>query len=143
MRNKSRSSAKKEKAAAAPSSSTVSWSSSAPALRTAAKLSQQEENSQIALKHIQSTIEIQEARLDEIQAKIKVTIATAKEKLEGGNKRAAVRSMKKVKLYQVELNKVAAAIDTLKMQTMSIESSLNHMEVLKAMQEGSDAMKKT
>ena len=142
MRNKSRSSAKKEKAAAAPSSSTVS-SSSAPALRTAAKLSQQEENSQIALKHIQSTIEIQEARLDEIQAKIKVTIATAKEKLEGGNKRAAVRSMKKVKLYQVELNKVAAAIDTLKMQTMSIESSLNHMEVLKAMQEGSDAMKKT
>lgn len=81
--------------------------------------------------------------MDEIQAKIKVTIATAKEKLEGGNKRAAVRSMKKVKLYQVELNKVAAAIDTLKMQTMSIESSLNHMEVLKAMQEGSDAMKKT
>ena len=91
-----------------------------------------------------TNVKLSEAKpVREIQAKIKVTIATAKEKLEGGNKRAAVRSMKKVKLYQVELNKVAAAIDTLKMQTMSIESSLNHMEVLKAMQEGSDAMKKT
>ncbi len=104
-------------------------------------LSFEEKRAHEALKHIKATIGIQEAREEEMENKIKDVMKVAKEKLEAGNQRAAIRSMKKAKLYQAEMNMVAGAIETLEMQTMSIESSLYNMEVIKAMQEGSDALK--
>ena len=105
-------------------------------------LEEQRRKAKVALKHIQETVSLQEDREDDIQLKIKESMTTAKEKLTGGNKRAAIRYMKKVKMYQFELNKVGAAIETLEIQTMSIESSLNHMDVLVAMHEGKNAMQR-
>ena len=48
----------------------------------------------------------------------------------------------KAQFHQVELKKDAAAIKTLEIQTMSIESSLNHMEVIQTTQNGCDTTNK-
>ncbi len=90
-----------------------------------------------ALELIQKTICSQEIRENNLETKIKDTMIEAKNKLDNGNKRAALRAMKKVKLEQVELNKVSSVIETLEAQKLHIESSLNNIQVLKVMQEGS------
>mmetsp|Transcript_31866 Transcript_31866/g.48151 ORF Transcript_31866/g.48151 Transcript_31866/m.48151 type:complete len:153 (-) Transcript_31866:35-493(-) len=49
--------------------------------------------------------------------------------------------MKKAKLYQMELDKVAMTIDTMEAQVLTIESAINNVKVMEAMKEGSSAMK--
>lgn len=93
-----------------------------------------------ALELIQKTIGSQEIRETNLETKIKDTKIEAKNKLDNGNKRAALRAMKKVKLEEVELNKVSSVIETLEAQLLHIESSLNNIQVFKVMQEGSTTL---
>ncbi len=93
-----------------------------------------------ALHSIEATIESQENREQELETKIKDTLIEAKHKMAAGNRRSALRSMKKVKLEQAELNKVSTVIETLEAQKLHIESSLNSIGVLKVMQEGSETL---
>ena len=93
-----------------------------------------------ALNSIELTIASQEDREQDLETNIKDTVIEAKNKLAAGNKRAALRAMKKVKLEQAELQKVSSVIETLEAQKLHIESSLNSINVLKVMQEGSETL---
>ena len=93
-----------------------------------------------ALNSIELTIASQEDREQDLETKIKDTVIEAKNKLAAGNKRAALRAMKKVKLEQAELQKVSSVIETLEAQKLHIESSINSINVLKVMQEGSETL---
>lgn len=105
-------------------------------------IEEQRKNGEGALEYIQEIVSQQEQRENDVAQKIRETKASAKQKLDSGNKRAALRHMKKAKMYEYELNKVGRAIETLEMQTLSIESSLNQMDVITAMLEGKNAMQK-
>ncbi len=104
------------------------------------KVSYAEHKANKALESIQLTIESQEMREGQLENEIRDSMITAKNKLAGGQKRAALRTIKKVKLEQVELDKVSRVIETLEAQKLQIESSLNTIQVLKVMQEGSTTL---
>lgn len=96
---------------------------------------------EISLHVIMSAISQQENRESDINKKNILALQKAKEKYREGSKRAAIRYMKKSKLYEMELEKVATTIDTMEAQVLTIESAINNVKVLEAMKEGSSAMK--
>lgn len=124
-----------------PSSITSPTNHRSPSLKKGS-VSYVEHTALESLQVIQKTIESQEIREGELETSIKTNITEAKGKMAIGNRRSAIRSMKKVKLEQVELDKVSAVIEKLEAQKLQIESSLNNIKVLKVMQEGSSTLQK-
>lgn len=104
------------------------------------QLSQVEIKAEKALNMINETIRSQEERETELQQSLDNAILDAKNKLNEGNKRAAVRYMKKAKLYRLEQDKIGGAIETMEAQVLQIESALNNAKVIEAMRTGSQTM---
>jgi hypothetical protein len=82
---------------------------------------------------IEVTIESQEERLDQLEDKIIANTKQGREKLQQGNKKAAVRAMKKIKMLQFEIEKISAAVYTMESQIITLESALNNAKVVAAM----------
>jgi hypothetical protein len=82
---------------------------------------------------IEVTIESQEERLDQLEDKIVANTKQGREKLQQGNKKAAVRAMKKIKMLQFEIEKISAAVYTMESQIITLESALNNAKVAAAM----------
>ena len=102
---------------------------------------EKQQKAQETLASLQKTIASQEEREAEMDHKISQCTQEAKAKLVAGKKPAAIRCMKKAKLYQMEQSKIAAAIETMEAQILTIESAMNNYKVMQAMQAGSTTMK--
>jgi hypothetical protein len=82
---------------------------------------------------IEVTIESQEERLDQLEDKVVASTKQGREKLQQGNKRAALRAMKKIKMLQFEIENISAAIHTMESQIITLESAHNNAKVAAAM----------
>jgi charged multivesicular body protein 4A/B len=102
-----------------------------------AKLAQAEQTLQL----INDTIASQERRDDQLDQEISSLLQEARTKLAAGNKRSAVRLLKKMKLKQHEQAKVGHVIETMEAQVLTIESAIENAKVLRAMQQGATTMK--
>lgn len=103
-------------------------------------LSVEQKIAEESLSKLKVAIETQENRETELNKQITEEMAAAKTKLSAGNKRAAVRTMKMVKLQQAELDKISEVISTMETQVHSIQSALNNIQIMEAMQAGSQTM---
>ena len=89
---------------------------------------------------LENTIRAQEEEETKRGQEADKALLEAKEKLAAGNKRAAVRHMKKVKRCHIEQEKITCAIEKMEAQIYTIESAMNNLKVLEAMQAGSSTL---
>merc|ERR1712176_528664 len=81
-------------------------------------------------------------REEHIQKKVEMMTDEAKKKLAKGDKKGAVFSMKKKKMYEGELDKISNVKMTLETQVMNLESAAQNIETVKTMKQGTTTMQK-
>jgi len=81
-------------------------------------------------------------RQEHISSKIDSLIVEAKAKMAKGDKKGALFSMKRKKLYEAEIDKIENVKMTLETQVINLESAAQNAETFKAMQAGNTTMKK-
>ena len=69
-------------------------------------------------------------------------VTEAKAKMAKGDKKGALFSMKRKKLYEAEIDKIENVKMTLETQVINLESAAQNAETFKAMQAGTNTMKK-
>jgi len=74
--------------------------------------------------------------------KVDALLAEAKAKMAKGDKTGATFSLKRKKLYEAEIQKIENVKMTLETQVISLESAAQNAETYKAMQAGTNTMKK-
>ncbi|KAG7371759.1 Snf7 family protein [Nitzschia inconspicua] len=93
------------------------------------------------LQFLNDTIASQERRDDHLGQEIAALLLDAKAKHTEGNKRGAIRQLKKMKLKQHEQTKVGHTIETMEAQALTIESAIETAKVLQAMKRGANTTK--
>jgi len=81
-------------------------------------------------------------RQEHISSKIDTLIGEAKGKMAKGDKKGALFAMKRKKLYEGEIDKIENVKMTLETQVINLESAAQNAETYKAMQAGTNTMKK-
>mmetsp|Transcript_7127 Transcript_7127/g.10834 ORF Transcript_7127/g.10834 Transcript_7127/m.10834 type:complete len:225 (-) Transcript_7127:49-723(-) len=94
------------------------------------------------IKNLRFHIQRQEKRESFLDKKVLLLAQEAKEKLNNGDKKGAVAAMKKRKLYQAELEKIANVKMTLETQAMNLESTAHTADAFKVMSAGNKTMSK-
>jgi charged multivesicular body protein 4A/B len=74
--------------------------------------------------------------------KIDTCLEEAKAKMAKGDKKGALFSMKRKKLYEAEVDKIENVKMTLETQVINLESAAQNAETYKAMQAGTNTMKR-
>eukprot|EP00545_Synedropsis_sp_CCMP1620_P007788 CAMPEP_0119029452 /NCGR_PEP_ID=MMETSP1176-20130426/40523_1 /TAXON_ID=265551 /ORGANISM="Synedropsis recta cf, Strain CCMP1620" /LENGTH=224 /DNA_ID=CAMNT_0006985797 /DNA_START=521 /DNA_END=1195 /DNA_ORIENTATION=- len=91
---------------------------------------------------LRENIKTQEKRQEHISSKIDTLIGEAKGKMAKGDKKGALFAMKRKKLYEGEIDKIENVKMTLETQVINLESAAQNAETYKAMQAGTNTMKK-
>mmetsp|Transcript_25680 Transcript_25680/g.29335 ORF Transcript_25680/g.29335 Transcript_25680/m.29335 type:complete len:225 (+) Transcript_25680:134-808(+) len=112
--------------------STVSASSSRPSAS----------NPQSTIVKLRENIKTQDKRQEHISKKIDGLVSVAKAKMAKGDKKGALFAMKRKKLYETEIDKIENVKMTLETQVINLESASQNAETFKAMQAGTNTMKK-
>lgn len=94
------------------------------------------------IRNLRFHVQRQEKREQFLEKKLLVLAKEAKEKLNSGDKRGAVASMKKRKLYQSEMEKISNVKMTLETQAMNLESAAHTADAFKVMSAGTSTMAK-
>jgi charged multivesicular body protein 4A/B len=102
------------------------------------KISAVETNMSIAKRR--ENIAIQEKREEHLQVKINKLAELAKLQMRKGDKRAALSTMKKRKLYEGELAKIDNVKLTLETQAIQLEGAAQNVHTFDAMKSGTGAM---
>lgn len=95
-----------------------------------------------SINRLRESIENQEKREMHLQNKIYEVIEEAKTRSRNGDKRGALFSMKKKKLYENEMEKIQNVKMTLETQIFHVESSVYNSATISAMSQGTKTMKK-
>lgn len=90
---------------------------------------------------LRETINQQEKREAHIQSRVDSMVADAKAKMAAGDKKGALFSMKRKKMYEQEIEKIENTKMTLEQQVMNLESAVQNKETFVAMKTGTGAMK--
>jgi len=99
-------------------------------------------NAQDAIIRIRGAIETQEKREDHLQKKCDMMQEEAKKKMAKGDKKGAMFSLKRKKMYEAEMEKIANVKMTLETQVMNLESAAQNADTFNAMKAGTNTMKK-
>mmetsp|Transcript_13075 Transcript_13075/g.19244 ORF Transcript_13075/g.19244 Transcript_13075/m.19244 type:complete len:222 (-) Transcript_13075:231-896(-) len=94
------------------------------------------------IRNLRFHIQRQEKREQFLEKKLLLLAKEAKEKLNSGDKKGAVATMKKRKLYQAELDKISNVKMTLETQAMNLESAVHTADAFKVMSAGTNTMAK-
>jgi len=81
-------------------------------------------------------------REEHILKKVEQQVAEAKAQMAKGNKKGALFAMKRKKMYEAEADKIQNVKMTLETQVINLESAAQNAETFKAMQSGTQTMKK-
>lgn len=81
-------------------------------------------------------------RQDHIRKRIDGLVVEARGKMSKGDKKGALFAMKRKKLYEGEIDKIENVKMTLETQVINLESAAQNAETYKAMQAGTNTMKK-
>jgi charged multivesicular body protein 4 len=122
---------KKRAPAPAPTPSSSSSSSSSSISQPASVIIQ-----------LRDSMKTLEKREEHISKKSEAMHAEAKAKLAAGDKKGALFSLKRRKMYEAEVDKIQGSKMTIETQIMSLESSIQNMETFRAMKSGKEAMAK-
>uniref|UniRef100_A0A7S2XMK9 Uncharacterized protein n=1 Tax=Attheya septentrionalis TaxID=420275 RepID=A0A7S2XMK9_9STRA len=90
---------------------------------------------------LRQSIKTQEKREEHLQRKVDAMVAEAKAKMAKKDKKGALFSLKRKKLYEQEIDKIQNVKMTLETQVMNIESASQNAETFKAMATGTQTMK--
>ncbi|KAL3815395.1 hypothetical protein ACHAXA_011513 [Cyclostephanos tholiformis] len=85
-------------------------------------------------------IATQEKREKHLEKKMEELVVEAKAKMAKNDKKGALFSLKRKKLYEAELDKIANIKMTLETQVMNLESVIQNAETFRAMEAGKNAM---
>jgi len=96
----------------------------------------------VTIVKLKESIATQEKREEHIQRKVDAMIAEAKAKMAKNDKKGALFSMKRKKMYEGELDKIQNVKMTLETQVMNLESASQNAETFQAMTAGKTAMSK-
>mmetsp|Transcript_6978 Transcript_6978/g.7323 ORF Transcript_6978/g.7323 Transcript_6978/m.7323 type:complete len:231 (+) Transcript_6978:27-719(+) len=91
--------------------------------------------------NLRTNIESLDKREKHIYTKIDASKKEALMKKKKGDQKGAIFALKKMKMYEGEVNKLQGARMTLETQIASLEGAAINVEVFKAMQSGASAMK--
>jgi len=94
-------------------------------------------NTVITLRDSLSTLEKRE---DHLYKKMEEMQADAKKKMARKDKKGALFSLKRKKMFEAEIDKIQGSKMTLETQIMSLESNVQNMETYSAMKAGASAM---
>lgn len=89
---------------------------------------------------LRESIATQEKREEHLERKIEVMVNEAKTKMANKDKKGALFSMKRKKLYEQELDKIQNVKMTLETQVMNLESAAQNADTFVAMNAGKSAM---
>jgi len=89
---------------------------------------------------LRENIATQEKREQHLEKKIEQLTADAKAKMAKKDKKGALFALKRKKLYEAEIDKIANIKMTLETQVMNLESAAQNAETFKAMNAGKNAM---
>lgn len=95
---------------------------------------------QMAIQRLRDSLTTAERREQHVQYKMAAIVQEAKLRSAQGDKRGALNALKRKKLYQAELDKIANIKMTLETQAIHIESAAYNQETFQAMQSGQTAM---
>eukprot|EP00581_Thalassiosira_minuscula_P000418 CAMPEP_0183744470 /NCGR_PEP_ID=MMETSP0737-20130205/65744_1 /TAXON_ID=385413 /ORGANISM="Thalassiosira miniscula, Strain CCMP1093" /LENGTH=313 /DNA_ID=CAMNT_0025980111 /DNA_START=707 /DNA_END=1649 /DNA_ORIENTATION=+ len=90
--------------------------------------------------NLRESIATQEKREQHLEKKIEQLTAEAKTKMAKKDKKGALFALKRKKLYEAEIDKIANIKMTLETQVMNLESAAQNAETFKAMNAGKNAM---
>lgn len=90
--------------------------------------------------NLRESIATQEKREQHLEKKIVQCTTEAKAKMAKKDKKGALFSLKRKKLYEAEIDKIANIKMTLETQVMNLESAAQNAETFKAMHAGKSAM---
>jgi len=91
---------------------------------------------------LRENIATQEKREAHLEKQIEQLVAEAKAKMAKKDKKGALFALKRKKLYEAEIDKIANIKMTLETQVMNLESAAQNAETMKAMKTGTAQMKK-
>uniref|UniRef100_A0A6U3S856 Uncharacterized protein n=1 Tax=Ditylum brightwellii TaxID=49249 RepID=A0A6U3S856_9STRA len=91
---------------------------------------------------LREAIATQEKREEHLNRKMDALTKEAKEKMAKKDKKGALFSLKRKKMYEAEIDKIQNVKMTLETQVMNLESATQNAETFGAMKTGTDAMKK-
>ncbi|CCE64063.1 hypothetical protein TPHA_0G02270 [Tetrapisispora phaffii CBS 4417] len=94
-----------------------------------------------AIVELREHINLLNKKQTHLNTQINQQVLDAKTFLNKGNKIQAKNSLKKKKIYEAQLDKLENTINSLEQQLFSIESANLNLETMKAMKQGSQAMK--
>mmetsp|Transcript_18913 Transcript_18913/g.32228 ORF Transcript_18913/g.32228 Transcript_18913/m.32228 type:complete len:241 (-) Transcript_18913:897-1619(-) len=92
--------------------------------------------------NLRENIATQEKREMHLEKKIEQLVVEAKAKMAKKDKKGALFALKRKKLYEAEIDKIANIKMTLETQVMNLESAAQNAETMKAMKTGTSQMKK-
>ncbi|KAL7536410.1 hypothetical protein ACHAXR_012071 [Thalassiosira sp. AJA248-18] len=90
--------------------------------------------------NLRENIATQEKREQHLEKKIEQLVVEAKAKMAKKDKKGALFALKRKKLYETEIDKIANIKMTLETQVMNLESAAQNAETFKAMNAGKSAM---
>lgn len=90
--------------------------------------------------NLRENIATQEKREQHLEKKIEQLTTEAKAKMAKKDKKGALFALKRKKLYEAEIDKIANIKMTLETQVMNLESAAQNAETFKAMNAGKNAM---
>jgi len=99
-------------------------------------------SAQDAIIRLRTACDTQQKREDHLQKKIDGMIREAKEKMAKHDKKGAMFALKRKKMYEGELEKIANVKMTLETQVMNLESAAQNADTFNAMKSGTNTMKK-
>jgi len=99
-------------------------------------------NAQDAIIRLRTAVETQEKRENHLQKKIDGMVIEAKEKMARNDKKGAMFALKRKKMYEGEMEKIANVKMTLETQVMNLESAAQNADTFNAMKSGTNTMKK-
>lgn len=91
---------------------------------------------------LRENLSMQEKREEHLLRKIDIMTLEAKEKMTKNDKKGAIFSLKRKKLYESEMDKILNVKMTLETQIMNLESASQNAETFQAMNAGKNAMQK-
>jgi len=99
-------------------------------------------NANDAILRLRTACETQEKREQHLQKKIDNMMIEAKEKMAKQDKKGAMFALKRKKMYEGEMEKIANVKMTLETQVMNLESAAQNADTFNAMKGGTNTMKK-
>ncbi|EDO14742.1 hypothetical protein Kpol_297p3 [Vanderwaltozyma polyspora DSM 70294] len=108
---------------------------------SAASKSKSKELPKKAIVELREHINLLNKKQSHLQSQINNQVIEAKKFLNSGNKVQAKNALKKKKIYESQLEKLENTIGSLEQQLFSIENANLNLETMKAMKQGSMAMK--